>query len=87
MQETQVWFLGREDPPEKEKAAHSSILAWEIPWTEEPGRLQSMGSQKLRQDLAMKQELLSEYLSTEYTPHSLHLSGWTFFPFHNSLFP
>ena len=39
MQETQVRFLGREDPLEKEMAAHSSILAWGIPWTEEPGRL------------------------------------------------
>ena len=38
--------LGREDPLEKEMATYSSILAWEIPWTEEPGRLQSMGSQK-----------------------------------------
>ena len=47
MQETQVWFLGQEDPLEKEMATHSSILAWRIPWTEEPGRLQSMGSQEL----------------------------------------
>ena len=39
MQETQVQFLGREDPLEKETATHSSVLAWEIPWTEEPGRL------------------------------------------------
>ena len=46
MQETQVQSLGWEDPLEKEVAAHSSILAWKIPWTEEPGRLQSMGSQK-----------------------------------------
>ena len=46
MQEMLVWSLGREDPLEKEMATHSSILAWEIPWTEEPGRLQSMGSQK-----------------------------------------
>ena len=45
MQETQVWSLGREDPLEKETATHSSILAWEIPWSEETGRLQSMGSQ------------------------------------------
>ena len=44
-QETWVWFLGWEDPLEKEMATHSSILAWKIPWTEEPGRLQSMGSQ------------------------------------------
>ena len=43
MQETRVQFLGREDPLEKEMATHSSILAWRIPWTEEPSRLQSMG--------------------------------------------
>ena len=46
MQETQVQFLGQEDPMEKEMATHSSILAWRISWTEEPGRLQSMGSQE-----------------------------------------
>ena len=49
MQETQqmrVLSLGQEDPLEKEMATHSSILAWETPWTEEPGRLQSMGLQK-----------------------------------------
>ena len=44
--ETLVRSLGWEDPPEKEMATHSSILAWEIPWTEKPGGLQSMGSQK-----------------------------------------
>ena len=47
MQETRVRFLGREDPPEKEMAIHSSMLAWKIPWTEEPGRLQSMGCKEL----------------------------------------
>ena len=47
MQETWVQSLGQEDPLEKEMATHSSILAWRIPWTEEPGRLQSMGSQEL----------------------------------------
>ena len=52
MQETQVRSLGWEDPLEKEMAAHSSILAWEIPWTEEPGGLQSMESQRVGQDLA-----------------------------------
>ena len=52
MQETQVRFLGREDPLEKEMATHSSILAWEIPWTEKPGGLQSMGSQKSRTRLS-----------------------------------
>ena len=44
MQEIPVWFLGREDPLEKGKATKSSILAWRIPWSEEPGGLQSMGS-------------------------------------------
>ena len=47
MQETQVWFLGQEDSLEKEMATHSSILAWEIPWIEEPGRQQSMRPQEV----------------------------------------
>ena len=47
MQETQCQFLGQKDPLEKEMATHSSILAWGIPWTEEPDRLQSVGSQEL----------------------------------------
>ena len=46
VQGTQVQFLGWEDPLEKEMATHSSILAWKIPWTEEPGRLQTLGSQQ-----------------------------------------
>ena len=50
MQEIWVQFLGWEDPLEKEMATHSSILAWKIPWTEEPGRLQSIGSQRVRHD-------------------------------------
>jgi len=50
MQETQVQSLNQEDPLEKEMATHSSILAWRIPWTEEPSGLQSMGSQKVRHD-------------------------------------
>ena len=49
-QETQVRFLGREDPLEKEMAPHSSTLAWKIPRTEEPDRLQSMGSQRVGHD-------------------------------------
>ena len=49
MQETRVQYLGQEDPLEKGMATHSSILAWEIPWTEEPGGLQSMGLQRVRQ--------------------------------------
>ena len=48
MQETWVQSLGQEDLLEKEMATHSSILAWKIPWTEEPGRLQSMGLQRVR---------------------------------------
>ena len=48
VQETWVQSLGQEDPLGKETATHSSILAWKIPWTEEPGRLQSMGSQTVR---------------------------------------
>ena len=50
MQETRVSSLGQEDPLEKEMATHSSTLAWKIPWTEEPGRLQSMGSQRAGHD-------------------------------------
>ena len=52
MQETCVQFLGWEDPLEKGLAIHSSILAWRIPWTEEPGRLQSVGSQRVGHDWA-----------------------------------
>ena len=48
--ETKVRSLGREDPLEKEMDTHSSILAWRIPWTEEPARLQSMGSQRVEHD-------------------------------------
>ena len=48
MQETQVQSLGQEDPPEKEMAIHSSTIAWKIPWTEDPARLQSMVSKRVR---------------------------------------
>ena len=50
MQETRLQFLDQEDPLEKEMAIHSSILTWEIPWTEDPGGLQSMWSQRVRHD-------------------------------------
>ena len=53
-----VGSLGWEDPLEEEMATHSSILAWKIPWTEEPGGLQSMGSQRVRHNLATKQQQL-----------------------------
>ena len=54
VQETQVESLGQKYPLEKEMATHCSILAWEIPQTEEPGRLQSMGSQRDRRDFSVK---------------------------------
>ena len=50
MQETQVRFLGQEDPLEKKMATHSRILAWRIPWTAKPGRLQSIASQRVEHD-------------------------------------
>ena len=50
MRETRVQFLGWDDPLEKEMTIHSSTLAWKIPWTEKPGRLQSMGSQRVGHD-------------------------------------
>ena len=62
VQETRVRSLGWEDPLEKEMATHSSILAWRIPWTEEPGGLQSTGSQRVRHDWA-----------TSHTSHTLPL--------------
>ena len=54
MQEMLIQSLGQEDPLEKQMATHSRILAWKIPWTEEPGRLQPMGSQKVRHNLVSK---------------------------------
>ena len=56
MQEMQVWSLGWEDPLENEMATHSSILAWEIPWTEEPGGLSSWGHKRVAQGLATKEQ-------------------------------
>ena len=56
MQETRVQYLDWEELLEKEMATHSSILTWEIPWTEKPGSLQSMGLQTVRQDVATQQQ-------------------------------
>ena len=56
MQEMQVLSLGKEDTLEEEMATHSSILVWEAPWTGKPGGLQSMGSQRVRHDLATKEK-------------------------------
>ena len=58
-QDTQVQSLGWEDPLEKEMATHSSILAWRISWTEEPGRLQSLGLQRVKHDQATNSYLLT----------------------------
>ena len=62
MQEMWVRSLGWEDPLVKEMTTHSCILAWEIPWTEEPGRLQSMGSQRVGYNLATKQEKTATWI-------------------------
>ena len=88
MQETRVWSLAREDPLEKEIATHSTILAWKTPWTEEPGRLQSMGSQS-RTQLHFSQGLRSHKPPSadkplqppppkkKKTPYSIYC-GWPF---------
>ena len=55
-QETLVWSLAWKDPLEEELATHSSILAWKMPWTEEPGGLQSMGSQRIKHNIATEQQ-------------------------------
>ena len=79
MQEMQVRLLGQEDPLEKEKATHSSIFAWEIPWTEDPGGLQSMESQRVRHDWARMHTCMHalwpslESPTTYLLPYSL---GW-----------
>ena len=59
-QEMRVRSLGWEDPLKKEMATHPSTLAWEIPWTEEPGGLQSVGSKRVRHDLVTKQQQIME---------------------------
>ena len=53
MQETRVQSLGQEDPLEKDMATHSGVLAWRTPWTEEPGELQSVGSQRVGHDMTV----------------------------------
>ena len=76
-QETWVQLLSQEDPLEKEMPTHFSILAWRIPWTEKPGELQSMGSQRVGHDLATKPQTISENKTVIYkgtTPH-LRLSA------------
>ena len=69
-QEMQVQSLGQEDPLEKERETHSSILAWEIPWTEEPGGLQSMGSQRVGHNLATEQQATIRKEPLPNKPHT-----------------
>ena len=66
MWETWVWSMGWEDPLEEGTATHSSILAWRIPWTEEPGRLQSMGSQQVGLDWVTKLPSLTYSLTEQF---------------------
>ena len=68
VQETGVWSLGQEDSLQKGMATHSSILAWRIPWTEEPGRLQSMGSHRVKDDWATNTLTLN---------HATRASAWS----------
>ena len=68
--ETRVWSLGRRDPLEKGMATHSSTLAWKIPWIEEPGRLLSMGLQRVRHDWATK--LSNDWLKTQHSKNYDH---------------
>ena len=78
MQDMQVWSLGQEDPLEKGMATHSSITAWRIPWTEEPGRWQSTGSQRVGLDLATKQQQKHVVLRVLFlcqNPHVVHPPG------------
>ena len=79
MQEIRVRSLGWEDPLKKEIATHSSILAWEIPRTDEPGRLQSMGLQRVRHDLVTKTttvELWSRAGPPCSSPRNITVSMW-----------
>ena len=69
VQELWVQSLGWEDPLEKEMATHSCILAWETPWTEEPGGLQSMGSQRVRHDLATEHPAKPLKMNTKFLAH------------------
>ena len=62
MQETRIWSLNQEDPLEKGMATHANILAWKIPWTEEPGGLQSLGSQRVGHHVAIDVNNTGTYL-------------------------
>ena len=76
MQESWVKFLSLEDPLEEEVATSSSVLAWEIPWTEEPGGLQSIGSQKSRTRVKYHEVMLNKVLAIKKT-HGQHVETGT----------
>ena len=78
MQETQVWFLGQEDPLEKGMAIHSSILAWRVPWTEEPDGLQSMGLQRVGHDWVTNASTF--FLCSLYNSSKTVRTGWELLP-------
>ena len=88
MRKTPVWSLVREDPLEKEMATHSSILAWRIPWMEEPGRLQSMGSQRVGHDWTTSLSLffLLLLLCPQVCSVCLHLYSFPAGPFISTIF-
>ena len=71
-----VWSVGQEDPLEQEMATHSSILAWKIPQTEEPGRLQSMGSQRVGHDWVTEHACIAEYSTGHVTDSFMSKISW-----------
>ena len=81
MQETRVWSLGGEDPLEKEMATHSSTLAWKIPWTEVPGRLQSMGLQRVRHDwvTSLSFSLVPLHILASFVKNKVPIGAWVYF--------
>ena len=78
MQEDPVWSLGQEDTLQKEAATHSSTIAWETPWTEESGRLQSAGLQRVRHNLATEHACKIKYMNPWYQYFMLSLK-WVIF--------
>ena len=68
-----IQFLGQEDPLEKEMATHSSLFAWETPWTEEPGSLKSMRMQRVRHNLAIKQQQPVTHTYTHTHTHNFQI--------------
>ena len=78
MQETWVWFLGQEDSLEKEMATHSSILAWRIPWTEEPWQASVRGVTRVGHDLRTKPPFTKLFLQTwsHFNPMGMHRWDW-----------